>query len=105
MGIKRDRVIITRKAQRSIKEIYEFIKDHEKSAEKAHQVRKAIINKCFELKTFSGYSKEPYLEKYPGDYRSVSIWNFIIIFTVTEKDVRVLNVVHSSQNPDSRTNI
>ena len=105
MGIKRDRVIITRKAQRSIKEIYEFIKDREKSIEKAHYVRKAIINKCFELKTFSGYSKEPYLENYPGDCRSVSIWNFVIIYTVTEKEVRVLNVVHSSQNPESRINL
>ncbi|MGV9206270.1 MAG: type II toxin-antitoxin system RelE/ParE family toxin [Promethearchaeia archaeon] len=40
-----------------------------------------------------------------GYYRSVSIWSFIIIYTVTEKDVRVLNVVHSSQNPESREDI
>ena len=68
-------------------------------------MRKTIISNCFELKTFSGYSKETYLENYSGDYRSVSIWSFIIIYTVTEKDVRVLNVVHSSQNPESRENI
>ena len=54
MGIKRDRVIITRKAQQSIKEIYEYIKNREKSVEKAHYVRKTIISNCFELKTFSG---------------------------------------------------
>lgn len=100
--MKRERVIIARKAQRSIKEIYEFIKNNEKSVEKAHYVRKAIIEKCLELKNFSGYSKESYLEDYPEDYRSVSIWNYVIIYTATEKEVRILNVVHSSQNTESR---
>ena len=102
MGIKRERVIITRRARNSIANIYKYIKTREKSAEKAHYVRKAIIDKCFALKEFAGYSKEAYLEDYPEDYRSISIWSYVIIYTVTNKEVRILNVVHSSQSPESR---
>lgn len=54
------------------------------------------------LKDFSGYSKEPYLKEYLEDYRSVSLWSYIIIYLVKEKQVRVLNVVHGQEHPESR---
>ncbi len=65
MEIKNERVIITHRAQNSIKEIFDYIKARSKSTVTAHYVRKTIIDKCLSLKSFSGYSKEPYLEEYP----------------------------------------
>ena len=102
MGIKREKVLITRRAQQSIKEIFDYIRNREQSVEKAHYVRKAIIEKCADLKDFSGYSKEKYLEEFPGDYRSVNLWNYVIIYIATKHEIRVLNIVHSHQHPDSR---
>jgi len=102
MGLKNKEVIISHLARNSVREIYEYIKTREKSSITAHAVRQAIIEKCLSLKEFSGYSKEPYLEDYPENYRSVSLWSYVIIFTVKDKQVRVLNVVHGHQHPESR---
>ncbi|MBN2819628.1 MAG: type II toxin-antitoxin system RelE/ParE family toxin [Bacteroidales bacterium] len=104
-GNKNEKVVITRRARSSIKEIYDYIKNRTKSIEPAHRVRKAIIEKCMSLKSFSGYSKEPYLEEYPEDYRSVSIWSYVIIYVVRDKEVRVLNIVHGKQEPEVRKDI
>jgi plasmid stabilization system protein ParE len=102
MGLKNQKVVISRLARESLKEIYDFIKDREKSVSKAHYVREAILNKCLSLKDFSGHSKEHYLEEYPEDYRSVSIWEYVIIYNVKNKQVRVLNIVHGKEHPGSR---
>ncbi|NLX72123.1 MAG: type II toxin-antitoxin system RelE/ParE family toxin [Bacteroidales bacterium] len=101
-GLKNKEVVITRLARTSIREIYEYIKNREKSVSKSHYVRESIINKCLSLKDFSGYSKEPYLEEFPGEYRSVSLWSYVIINIVKEKQVRVLNVVHGQEHPEAR---
>ena len=105
MGLKSKDVVITRLARSSIREIYEYIKNREKSTSAAHFVRESIIKKCLSLKDFSDYSQEPYLEEYPEDYRSVSIWSYVIIYVVKEKQVRILNVVHGKEHPESRKNI
>ena len=102
MGLKNKEVVITRLARTSIREIYEYIKNREKSVSLAHYVRESIINKCLSLKDFSGYSKEPYLEKYSEDYCSVSLWSYVIIYIVKENQVRILNVVHGKEHPESR---
>jgi len=101
MGLKREKVIITRKAQESIREYYNYIK-RTASQESAHKVRKAILDKCKGLKDFSGYSEERYLK---GDYRSVTQWDYNIIYTVAGNEVRILNVIHTSEHPDKRKNI
>jgi len=105
MGLTKKKVVISLLARNSLKEIYEYIKDKEKSISKAHYVREAILNKCLSLKDFSGYSKEPYLEEYPEDYRSVSIWDYVIIYRVKGEQVRVLNIIHGKEHPGSRNEL
>jgi plasmid stabilization system protein ParE len=105
MGLKKQKVIISNKARKSIREIFDEIKDREKSLSIAHYVRDGIIEKCLELKNFSGYSQEDFLKDLPGAYRSVSKWNYLIIFTVSEDEVRVLNVIHTGKHPDARKDI
>ena len=103
MGLKKEKVIITRKAQQSIKEIFEDVKN-DSSVEIARKVRDSIISKCKGLKDFSGYSEEMYLSEL-GDYKSVTLWDYVIIFSLTEKTVKVLNVAHTSKHPDKRKDI
>jgi len=73
MGLKNKEVVITRFSRISIRKIGDYIKNREKSVSIAHYVRESIISKCLSLKDFSGYSKEPYLEEYLEDFRSVSL--------------------------------
>lgn len=102
--MKREKVVISLKARTSLREYVKYLKE-EVSPEVAERVRTGIINKCKQLKNFSGYSKEPYLEDEPLDYRSVSIGSYLIIYRVTEKEVRVLNIVHTSRHPDIRKDV
>lgn len=102
MEIKSIKVVISRRARKSIDEIYNYIKDKTKSVDTAHYVRKSILDKCLSLKDFSGYSKETYLEEFSEDYRSVSIWSYVIIYIVKNRIVYVLNVVHGKQEPEIR---
>lgn len=102
--MNREKVVISPKARESLKQYVKYLKE-EVSPEVAERVWEGIINKCKQLKSFSGYSKEPYLEDETLDYRSVLIWSYLIIYRVTEKEVRVLNIVHTSRHPDIRKDV
>jgi plasmid stabilization system protein ParE len=104
MVMKRNKVIISFKARDSLKSHIEYLKK-EVSEETALHVRKGILNKCAQLKDFSGYSRERYLEDEPGEYRSVTIWGYNIIYTRTDSEIRILNIIHTSQHPLKRKNI
>ncbi len=105
MGLVKEKVTISNKARNSIKEIFDEIKEREKSVSIAHYVRNGIINKCLGLRYFSGYSQESFLEDLSEDYKSVPIWNYVIIFTVTTNEVKILNVIHTGRHPDARKEI
>jgi plasmid stabilization system protein ParE len=102
MGLKNKEVVITQLARTAIREIYEYIKNREKSVSIAHYDRESIVEKCLSLKDFSGYPKEPYLEEYPENYRSVRLWSYVIIYIVKDNQVIILNVVHGKEHPESR---
>ncbi|MFW5756086.1 MAG: type II toxin-antitoxin system RelE/ParE family toxin [Tangfeifania sp.] len=102
--MKKRRVIISLKARNSLYEYYEYLKN-EVSKETADYVKNGILQSCRDLKDFSGYSKEFYLEDLPGDYRSVSKWKYKIIFKVTENEVHILNIIHTSRHPDNFKNV
>ncbi len=104
MVIKKSKVIISNKARESLRSYVKYIKE-EVSPEMAEHIREGIINKCNELKDFSGYSVERYLETDDKKYRSVTQWNYNIIYTVKDNTVRVLNIIHTSQHPDKRKRI
>ena len=60
MEMKREKLIISRKAQVALKEIFEFVKK-EATPQVAKKVKDTIIVKCKSLKDFARYSKERYL--------------------------------------------
>lgn len=102
--MKKARVIISNKARASLRGYIEYLK-REVSEETAEYVRQGLITKCGQLKDFSGYSKERYLADEPIEYRSVTQWDYNIIYTVTKDEVRVLNIIHTSRHPDKRKEI
>ena len=102
--MKKSRVVISNKARESLRHHFNFLKD-EVSPQMAEYVRAGIIKKCSELIDFSAYSVERYLETDDKKYRSVSQWDYNIIYTVKDDTVRVLNIIHTSQHPDKRKNI
>jgi plasmid stabilization system protein ParE len=104
MVIKKSKVVISNKARESLRSYVRHLKE-KVSPEMAEHVRSGIINKCKKLKDFSGYSEERYLETEDKRYRSVTQWNYNIIYTVKDDTVRVLNIIHTSQHPDKRKNI
>ncbi len=104
MVIKKCRVIISNKAKASLKSYIEYLKK-EVSEETAEYVRKGIIDKCKQLADFSGFSVEYYLETEDKKYRSVTKWNYNIIYTIHEDTVRVLNIIHTSQHPYKRRDV
>ena len=105
MVLSKKTVIISKAAMASIKDIYDYIKEKEKSTIPAKYVKNAILNKCKSLKDFSGYSIEAFLSEYSETYRSVSIWNYLIIFTENNNTINILSVIHTSRHPEIRKKI
>jgi plasmid stabilization system protein ParE len=102
--MKRAKVLISVKAKSSIKDIYDYLKE-EVSLDTAIYVKKTIFEKCYSPNRFSGFSKELYLNELNRDIRSVSQWNYNIIYEIKENTVRILNIIHTSRHPDSRKDI
>jgi plasmid stabilization system protein ParE len=102
--MKKERVVFSLKAKASLHDIVVYLKDHA-SPSIAKHVKKGIIEKCRSLKDFSGYAKERYLEDLPEEYYSVCKWDYLIIYKVTNKEIRILNIIHVHRHPQKRKNI
>lgn len=86
---KPKKVVITFNARASLKGYIKHLKENV-SVETASHVRQGVLKKCKELKDFAGYSIERYLENEPKEYRSVTQWDYNIIYTVEKREVRIL---------------
>jgi len=104
MVMRKERIILSLKAKASLRDIVLYLKEHA-SPSIAEHVRKGIIEKCKSLKDFSGYAKEQYLDDLPEEYRSVCKWDYLIIFKVSDKEIRILNIIHTHRHPKKRKNI
>lgn len=102
--MKKNKVVFSLKAKLSLQEIVEYLKENASSAIAVY-VRKGIIEKCKSLKKFSGYAKERYLEDLPEEYRSVCIWDYVIIYKILDQEVWILNIIHTRRNPQKRKDI
>lgn len=104
MVMKKSGVIISHKARSSLRKYIEHLKK-EASQETAKYVKSRILERCKSLKDFSGYSIEHYLENEQKEYRSVTQWNYNIIYTIEKDQVRVLNIIHTSLHPSKRKDL
>ncbi len=92
-------VIVAPLAKKSLKEITTYIKKDSPSA--ARHVRRTIIALMETLGTHpEKFSKEVLLEGKKKNYRSVTQWHYKIVYLFTGKEVHVLDIIHTSMNPE-----
>lgn len=98
MGSNYD-IIWTYTAKQSLDKIYEYIKkDSKKNAKK---VKNEIVNTVTELKILpEKYPKEFYLDQEKGNFRFFVKWSYKIIYELTKKEIIILDIFHTAQNPD-----
>ncbi len=102
--MKTFRVIVSNQAKHSLNEIIGYIKNDSERA--ASYVRKTLIKLIKSLNTSpERFSKEPLLSDKPGNYRSVCKWHFKIIYRCSSSEVIVVDIIHTSRNPEIFENI
>jgi len=87
-----------KQAKENLDRIYEYIaKD---SIPAAKHVKKSLVELVRSLNDFpEKYSKEEFLADEPENYRSVSKWNYKIIYEVTAEYLIIADIFHTSQHP------
>jgi len=45
------------------------------------------------------FAKDPFMEGEPGDNRFKTIWSYKIVYEVTENEVIILDIFHTSRDP------
>ena len=99
------KVIWDDEAKASLRRIYNYIKKRE-SAGRAKRVRDEITdlakNLAFMPKKFS---KEEYLRDEGGDIRFKSVWSYKIVYETIGDHVVILDVFHTSRDPDNLTKL
>ncbi|MGV3503454.1 MAG: type II toxin-antitoxin system RelE/ParE family toxin [Adhaeribacter sp.] len=92
------RVLWDNEAKAALKSIIVYIKQDPPAA--AQKVKQALLQLAASLEQMPDrFSAEPYLAGKPGNYRSVSKWNYKIIYRVTEQEVLILDIFHTGKNP------
>jgi plasmid stabilization system protein ParE len=95
--MKSYRVIWDSRAKESLKAITLFIKEESPTA--AEKVRIELLKLTASLKRMpERFSTEPYLEYKGNEYRSVPKWSYKIIYRVCEKEVRIIDIIHTRRN-------
>jgi plasmid stabilization system protein ParE len=46
------------------------------------------------------YVEDPFLKDEPGDIRFKAIWSYKLVYEITNEEVIILDVFHTSRNPD-----
>jgi plasmid stabilization system protein ParE len=87
-----------RLAKNNLDDIYNYIA--EDSVMAARKVKKELVKLAHRLNDFpKKFSVEEYLADEPENYRSVSKWNYKIIYEITEEYIIIVDVFHTSQHP------
>ncbi|WP_425391685.1 type II toxin-antitoxin system RelE/ParE family toxin [Ekhidna sp.] len=94
------KVIWSDRAKESLKYHHDFIKQDSVAA--ARQVRKEIIqaSKSLNLNP-EKYQLDEYYLNNPGNIRRYFRWSYRIVYQVNEKTIDILNVIHTSQEPNT----
>jgi len=45
------------------------------------------------------FSKDPFLQDEPGEHRYKVIWSYKVVYEITGKEVIILDVFHTSRDP------
>ena len=94
-------VIWDDEAKASLRRIYNYIKNRE-SIDQARKVRDEIRDLTRSLGFMpQKYTEDPFLKDEPGDIRFKSIWSYKIVYEITDKQIIILDVFHTSREPQN----
>lgn len=97
--IKNRKVIWSQKARSSLKEHYGKIAIDSKSA--AKRVKEEIFKAAKEIPPYAEkYQLDEYYPNNPGNIRRLFRWSYRIVYQVNESTIDILNVIHTSQEPN-----
>lgn len=98
---KHYKVVWQDEAKSSLRKIYNFIKKRE-SKEQATRVRSKLKEEGDSLDFMPHkYIRDPFLEKYHRDIRFKAIWSYKLVYEITEENIIILDVIHTSRNPEN----
>lgn len=100
--VKRNyKVIWDDEAKASLRKIYNHIKNRE-SIEQARKVRDEIKELARSLGFMPHkYATDPFLKDEPGDNRFKVIWSYKLVYEVTKEAILILDVFHTSRDPQN----
>jgi len=91
-------VVWDKKALNQLKETYNYLK--KKSILSANKVRTRILEEAKNLyKNPDIYELDRFKAHNDGNYRAFEIYSFRIAYRITETEIRILRVRHSSREP------
>ena len=97
---KHYKVIWHNEAKASLRRIYIYIMKRE-SPQQAVKVRTEIKKEGDNLGFMPHkYTMDPFLEKYRRDIRFKAIWSYKLVYEITEEYIIILDVIHTSRNPE-----
>lgn len=98
---KRLKIIWDDESKRSLRSIFEYIKNRE-SIRVATKVRSEIIKQTKTLNRLpEKFEKEPILKNEGGNFRYKVVWSYKIIYEITQDSIYILDVFHTSRDPST----
>jgi len=97
--VKTRKIIWDDEAKKSLRSIYDYIKSRE-SVSTALRIRNEIIKQVKILPKYpEKFTREPYFINQSDNIRFKVIWSYKIIYEITERNILVLDIFHTSRNP------
>ncbi len=98
---KKLNIVWDNEAKKSLRTIFLYIKNRESLAQ-AIRVRKKITEQARALSLFpEKFVEEFNLKSEKGNYRFKAIWSYKIIYEVTSETIFVLDIFHTSRDPNA----
>ncbi len=95
---KKLQIVWDKPAKEELKKIYQYVK--EKSEGSAKRIRDEIIETARKLAEHPEiYESDRFVPEFKGNIRSFTRWHYRITYEVTETQIILLAVSHTSQNP------
>ena len=96
--VKKRRVIWSQNSKQELHEIYDHIKKD--SLKNADKVRKTIVSATMNLPSHpKRYAVDKYKINNDGTFRAFQVFQYRIVYQVTETDIIILRVRHTSMEP------
>ena len=104
MVMKKYKVRWHENARISLHTICDYIKNE--SAAAADKIKTAIVKETRSLKMLpERNSRELFMDASLGNFRFSVLWSYKIIYEVSDNEVVILDVFHTSRNPEEIKNI